>query len=495
MKALPLRLHSRHSFFSSLVVLAAAAGFTTGCGSSGSMSHSTTPALSGNTSVTLLLTSTANDQLDQFNLGFNSITLTSQSGKTVNLFTTSQNSTPPGAEFMHLNGSTEPLLTATVPQDVYTAATANIAPASFTCDAQNTSQNSLTTSTYAYGYVPANQVTLNLPTPITITGTAMGLSLDLLVSQSASFPSTCYPGSGIAQYAITPTFNVTPVSFSNPVPENLLEGQIASVDASAESFSVTLADGQTLTAKTNDSTLYQGISGFSLLTAGSLINMDAAIQSDGSHLARRIAVQDPDITNLSASVGPLLQVEGSVQIALGFEQEHQGYLTTSRQSAFDLPYHFGGVVFQVSGQLTNLQRLPFSAEFNASNMFPGQNVYTTSHATTVLDAPTYVPATTITLMPQTINGTVSAVGSDGGFATYTVALAAYDLIPNLAVQPGQTTVLADPNSVVVYTDSSTQMLNTQPLAVGSVVRFNGLLFDDNGTARMDCGRVNDGVPE
>ena len=98
-------------------------------------------------------------------------------------------------------------------------------------------------------------------------------------------------------------------------------------------------------------------------------------------------------------------------------------------------------------------------------------------------------------MPQTINGTVSAVGSDGGFATYTVALAAYDLIPNLAVQPGQTTVLADPNSVVVYTDSSTQMLNTQPLAVGSVVRFNGLLFDDNGTARMDCGRVNDGVPE
>jgi hypothetical protein len=44
-------------------------------------------------------------------------------------------------------------------------------------------------------------------------------------------------------------------------------------------------------------------------------------------------------------------------------------------------------------------------------------------------------------------------------------------------------------------DGNTQMLNTNPLAQGSLLRFNGLLFNDNGTLRMDCGKVNDGVAE
>jgi hypothetical protein len=98
-------------------------------------------------------------------------------------------------------------------------------------------------------------------------------------------------------------------------------------------------------------------------------------------------------------------------------------------------------------------------------------------------------------VPQTINATVAATAIDGSFTTYTVELAPYDLIPNLAVQAGQTTVLTQPGTVVVYVDSSTQQHNTSPLAVGSVLRFNGLLFNDNGTLRMDCGQVNDGVAE
>ncbi len=63
------------------------------------------------------------------------------------------------------------------------------------------------------------------------------------------------------------------------------------------------------------------------------------------------------------------------------------------------------------------------------------------------------------------------------------------------MQQGQTTLLTDPNTVVVYADSNTQMLNTAPVAVGSVVRFYGLVFNDNGTLRMDCAEILDGVPE
>jgi Domain of unknown function (DUF5666) len=332
----------------------------------------------------------------------------------------------------------------------------------------------------------------------------MGLSMNMLVSQSASFPSTCYY-EGIPQYSINPTFSLTPVAFSPAVAESLLDGQIASVNMADSSFTIALAggemssannfagNGQTLSVNTNDNTVYQGISGFSSLTVGTFVDMDAAIQADGSQLATRIAVEDTDTTNLSVSTRPLLQVADSQPSLWSFGRQDQGYLRNSGIAGDFMPYSFGSAVFQISGRFTNLQDLPFVASFDAANMFDGQNVYITSHATTLQGGPTYFPATTITLIPQTINGTINGISSDGGFTTYNVTLAAYDLIPDLSVQPGQTTVLTNPSNVFVYVDSNTQLLNTQPLTVGSVARFNGMLFNDNGTLRMDCGQVNDGV--
>jgi hypothetical protein len=47
--------------------------------------------------------------------------------------------------------------------------------------------------------------------------------------------------------------------------------------------------------------------------------------------------------------------------------------------------------------------------------------------------------------------------------------------------------------VIAYADSNTSKLTTNPIAVGSVVRVYGLVFNDNGTLRMDCAQINDGV--
>jgi hypothetical protein len=467
--------------------------FTTGCGSSGSSA----PVLKGNTAVTVLLSSTANSQLSQFSTSFNSISLTSQSGKTVNLFTTSQN-----PEFIHLNGKVEPLLTVTVPQDIYTSATASIGLAEFICATLNPSTGGIVVAIYGYGHVPDAQVTVNLPAPITVTGTAMGLSLNMLVSPSASFPTTCYEN-GIAQFSINPTFNLTPVPLSPPVAASMLDGRITSLNPADNSFTLVLPggvtvadgpwDGQMLSVKTNNSTVYQGINGFSLLTVGTFVDMDAAIQADGSQLATRIAVQDTDTTNLSASTGPLLQTNSTEPLLAQFQRQTEGYLRTSKQASIFEYYNFISTTFQISERFANLHDLPFPATFDGSNIFAGQNVYITTHATQIVPTWPYIAATTMTLMPQTINGTINAVSSNGGFTTYDVTLASYDLIPTLAVQPEQTTVLTNPSNVVVYADSHTKRLNTQSLAVGSVVRFNGLLFNDNGTLRMDCDQLNDGV--
>jgi hypothetical protein len=108
----------RISSFLLIAAVALAADTAAGCGSGKSM---TGPVLRGNTTVVVMLSSTANDQLSQFSVSFNSLTLTSQSGKVVNLFTT-----PQKAEFMHLNGSAEPLITVSIPEDVYTTASATI---------------------------------------------------------------------------------------------------------------------------------------------------------------------------------------------------------------------------------------------------------------------------------------------------------------------------------------------------------------------------------
>jgi len=483
---------SRPALCSLFAVAGIAASLMTGCGSGGNGSGSTPVRLSGNTSVTLLISSTANDQLSQFNVDFSGISLTSQSGKTVSLLGGYEN-----PEFIHLNGFAEPLVTVSVPQDTYTAATVTVPQGEFVCIGQDVSTNSTYTSAYSYIDQPSLQATVNLPSPITVSGDAMGLMLNLLVSKSETLGS-CYSTGAYDPYTITPTFNLTPVAYSSE-PTNIengrltgLRGLVASVDAMGSSFTVTAADGPVWSVSSNSATAFQGIAGISTLVVGMPVDMDVVLQSDGLLMATRVEVSDTNQSDLTVASGPVEFVAASQPTMNALGRLAQGYLDSASGAQ---PFSFGNAVFQTSGQIKNLPGLPFSASFMAANMVPGQNISITSHALTEQGGPVYVPAATVTLIPQTIDGTVSAVSSAGGFDIYTVALAAYDLMPDLAVQGGQNSLLTNPGTVVVYADSNTQMLNSGAIVVGSVLRFNGLLFNDNRTLRMDCAQVNDGVAE
>jgi hypothetical protein len=462
------------------------AAFAAGCGTN----MSSMPPTPQNTSVTVMVSSTANDQLSQMNITFNSLTLTSQSGKTVSFFTTAQQ-----AEFIHLNGTAEPLLTVSVPQDTYTAASAVVLPAQVTC-VMVQPNGGLATDEFQSGTAPV--ATLSLPAPIRVTGTAMGLLLNLQVSQSV-VPANC-PLTP-ANPTINPAFTVTPVTLASS-PTNVqngkmssLVGQISALNAMANSFTVAAPDGPTWAVASDANTLYQGVAAFSTLVVGMPVEMDLAIQPDGSLMATRVSVPDVNPTNLTDVNGPVMQIAASQPSLFTFGQQVQGFLFAGEHFFGPVAFSFASSVAQISPRLTNLQSLPFAPVFTTANMVPGQNVSFSAHALTEQGGPNYIPATTITLMPQTVNGIVTASGSEGNFTTYTISLAPYDLIPNLAVQPGQTSLLTNPNTVVVYVDSNTQLLNAKQLAVGAVVRFNGLLFNDNGTLRMDADQVNDGVPQ
>jgi len=277
----------RQLFAISFTLIIAAALLTTGCGSGGSAS---TPQFSGNTQVTVALTSTANDQLTRFNFGFSSITLTNQSGTAVPLLSEPQNSFDQ-AELIHANGKLDPLVTATIPQGIYTAATVQILGGSlFECvtfaPPNSQEAGSLYSSEWAYGYVPNNMVSVTLPSPVTVTGTSMGLLVDLNVAESATYPG-CGPDFNDGPFSITPTFNLTPLLISSG-PTNAQNGKVAGLNGevtaigTGNSLTLTLAEGpRTLSISADSSTVYQGVSGFSALTVGTFVNMDGAIQPDG----------------------------------------------------------------------------------------------------------------------------------------------------------------------------------------------------------------------
>jgi hypothetical protein len=453
-----------------LLCTIAAIGLTS-CGSNGGM---TTPP--GPTKVTLLFTSTADDQYNNFMLFISSVTLTNKAGTTVTLFTNNATLTE-GPEFIHVNGISEPLVSVDVPQDTYTSATvtANFVRLDFFTpdppmpfEINNASLNTQTPI-------------VNLTAPIQIKGTAMLLSLNLLEPQSVA------SNGGIA--TVTPTFSLAPLTLA-ATPTNdqngladMIEGKVTSVSTMGTSFGFLTAADNPLTISTNASTVFDGVSGFSVLTVNLLAVIDAAIQADGSLVATRIYVADPNAgdAQLGPIVDPPVKPGSSGEVNLLGVQLQGNELSTN--PILLLQYQFASTTpFRTPGEFTNIQSLPFTATFSGSNLFVGQNLYvTTSVASFVTDPLTQ--ASSVTLMPQTVNGTVNNVATIGSFQVFTVIL-----------QPNETlTVSTGATSVVVYVDSGTQMLNSAPIVTGSVIRFRGLLFNDGGTLRMDASQASDGV--
>jgi len=448
-------------------------------------------AYSGPTLVTLVSTATANDQLSQFALAIESLSLTTKSGQTVPVISSEQD-----AEYIHVNGAIEPLATASVPQGDYTSASITVGWDQFTCLVSDS--GGLASSTFSYGYTPQSHVSITLPQPLNIRGETMALSLNLLVEQSASF-NTCFDPSGINSFAITPTFTLSPYvlaaqpsSASNGRISNFT-GSVATLAASSASFTLSLPDLETTRTdmvSTSASTTFQGLPNFAAVATGQFLNLDANLQSDGSLAATRINV--PDTSAVFYLTGPIAFVDAIVPDLSIFGRQEGGGPFVGVNEIGLLQFSFANATFLVSNQQTNLQNLPFTPVFNASTMVDGQNVFLTSPSPNWASEPDPT-VTTLTLIPQFLDGTITGSSTSGAFTVYSIQLAPYDLFPEFAVQQGQTTLLNNPTQVQVYVDTNTQLLNSQPLAPGGVFRFNGLVFNDNGTLRMDCAQINDGV--
>jgi hypothetical protein len=481
---------SRRLIWTILPALAAALSLAAlaGCGS-GSMSNAgpPPPVPNGTTSVAILLSSTANDQLSNYTLQIRSLTLTNAAGKSVALF--------PGLlanEFIHGNSNPQLFWTVVVPQDIYTSAALTFTNPQFALidTALHASTFSILTQDQA------RSSTIHLPSPLTISGNAMTLDFDLQVAQSFTLQNTV----PFATFTITPVFNLTASSIAAP-PTNRANGKItgmlgsvASVNAGGNSLTVqneneaealfeTLkANTSSFTVATNSNTVFQGVDGLTFLNPGMFLNLDAAMQSDGSLLATRIEVED--IAAPHKFIGPLTQIINlSNSIAVSKLQELGSDVSFAPLSTLFFQLD-GNTVFKTSGSFNRPQNLPFTPVFDSGSTALAQHVSVASAPIAKTGGQVNL-ATTVTLVPQTINGTIDSVSSSGTFGVFSVRLASTDPVP----------VISGTSSVVVYLPGNTQMLTTGPLTQGSVARFTGLLFNDNGTLRLVALQVNAGVPE
>ncbi|MFZ0392905.1 MAG: hypothetical protein WCF17_18345 [Terracidiphilus sp.] len=483
----------RHCGASFVIAVASATILATGCGGGGPRGGSMGPTFSGNTTVALLASSTANGQLTGFAAEITSLTLTDETGKQVVLI-----SSPVDEEFIHLNGAVEPLATLSIPQEIYVSATATADIMDPLCSGQVPGE------LYSAQMANTEGVTVNLPAPIPVTGNVMGLVLDLDVSESTPFSGAC-PTSLATVPQVASVFNLLPMTIAAEPTNSMngkafgLRGIVSSVATGGSTVTVNSLSSDSSfhspswTATVGSATALQGGLTASELVAGAAVDMDVTIQQDGSLLATRVARIDAALPDLTVAAGPLLGVSAAEPAVFFDATAQEGFLSPYLGGAQN--YTVAKTTYQVSSQLDNVATLPFAASFSSTNLVAGQRVLVGSQATGIGLGSNYVPLTRVTLLPQTIDGTVSIISTEGSFTTYTVRLATYDLFPIFAKQPGQTTLLKAPDTVVVYADSNAQMLNSGAIGVGSVARFYGLVFNDGGTLRMDCAQVSDGVAD
>ena len=482
----PSRQHHRRLGLAAIVLVSSAASF--GCGGSSPEAYPKAVYL-GTTHTVLLASTVGGNEPITLDLGITSLTLKNQDGKTFTLFDgpncANNFAACLGAEFMHVNGRVSaPLLSADIPEGIYTAATISVGECSADLVAATTGY---------YGFcnlaTGSGAATISLPTPLSVLGPDLALNLQLDLDRSIQTTAGCFTASSSTSscnFTLAPAFTLATIPIAQP-PTSIQNGLITGINGQIQaiasgSLQLLTGEGAKLTLATNSSTQIQGLAAIADLAPNMYVQADAALQPDGSLLATRVEVDTP--AALYWSTGTLITGIDS------YSPEFQFATLAHLGSTFASPLYSvtGGTAYATAAAFPNVASLPFPAVFNAQTMIAGQSV---SIFYSTLQEPTYPnlpPAAIITLEPQALEGSVAAVSQSGQFTVYQITLAADDLFAEL--QPTTTIYprLSDLSTAYVYAGPST-LAPSAALTAGTTAVFRGLLFDDSGTLRMDCERV------
>jgi hypothetical protein len=456
-----------------------------GCAVSGG-GGSVTPPPVGNTHATLLITSTNNAQIPIFNFNLEAVTLLQRDGTAVPVMTTAQM-----VELGSANGVAHPLVSVDVPQGSYSSVKLTYGPSTFVVIDQSEGDGSIDLGSYN---LPSSggqstTVTETLSSPLEVTGGAMGLLLNLNIPSSTTFTSyfagssNFEPGGGDTTF--NPVFSLTGVTIAaqpSTLEDGLVEDVHGQVTASGGgTLTMTEETGSTLSFEMNGSTLFAGPNGTAAPAVGSFVDVDAALENDGSMMATRVQTEGAETYNL---IGQVVE-DTSLMYVMSSSREQQGPSLPNGTGFYGNNVLFSGTTqFEIAWPNGAAPTgLPFTPSLNASLVTEGQNLATPVASQQWQNH--QIPAVpTATLEPQTIDAMVAGVSTAGGVTTYQVSLFPDDL----------TAIFGKWQTMTVYATADTRTITTTPLASGTVGRFRGLLFNDGGTLRMVAREVEDGVP-
>lgn len=447
------------------LVLAGALAWTS-CNGGNNMTSTTSPGTSAimhSAMVTVNVGDDPDDQVAALEITISSISLTNSAGTAVPVLTT-----PVEIELRHLAGTFQPIVLTSVPAGTYTQANIQLSSAKITV--LNPATGQIVTQNIT---VPSTPISIKFASPLTLTTQAATVNLDFNLASSVSIDASgkiTFTPSILATVAMVPSNTGDEDEAENGEVEDVV-GAISAI--SETSFSIMLSQ-QTLTFTTNSSTEFDGISGFSALMKGMIVQVRAVTQSDGTLLATKVEAEDEDEDeNETEAQGLVVSTTGTpvTQFSM-LVRDHSG-ITTMTPLGSTLPVNVAsGTQFRIDTDHIDLTNLRFTPAFDATSLTKGQNVETEGTVSA-----TMLTANKVRLKQQTLIGTVSGFTQNGNAATFTLTVPTSSVFAMLA---GQSTV-------TVFQQPSTRTRVT--VANGATVKVRGLLFFTSGKYNLVAGRI------
>lgn len=457
-------------------VLAGVVALTSCTGGSAGKSMLPTTASEQSAAVTVNIGDSPDDRVAALEVTIASISLIDSSGKAVPVLTS-----PVQIELRRLAGTFRPISLTSVPAGTYTQASVQLSTAEI---------NVLDPATGHFVEknlpVPTSPITIKLASPLVLTAQAATVNLDFNLASSVSMDAA-------GNITFSPTIVAT-TGMVRPDKENeneAEEGEVEEVvgavtDISSPSFTIMLGQGpQKLTFLTNGSIEFEGVGSLSAITKGTIVEVHAVTQTDGTLLATKVEVEMEDENEQEAEAeGLIVSTTGSpvTQFAI-LVRDHSGDSSKSAPLGETLTINVNNnTKFAVDDDDVDLTKLNFTPVFDATSLVKGQNVEAEmgSHEFEAEDEHSggmAITADKVRLKQQALVGVVSGLTQNGNSSSFTLTVASDSVFAMLA---GQTTV-------TVVTQASTEMKTT--LANGATVQVRGLLFFASGNYTLVAERI------
>ena len=435
------------------------------------------PATPQSAVVTVNVGDSPNDRVAALEVTIASVTLTNSSGTAVPVLTT-----PVRIELRRLAGTFRPIALSSVPPGTYTQANLQLSAAEISVLDPATGR--LVEQNLP---VPSTPVSIKFASPLILSAQVATVNLDFNLASSVSIDAA-------GNITFSPTIVAT-TGMVRPDKENQHEAEEGEVEevvgavtsVSSPSFTIMIGAGpQTLTFTTNSSTELKGVGNLAAIVKGTIIEVHAVTQSDGTLLATRVEVEMEDENEQEAEAeGLVVSTTGTpvTQFAI-LVRDQSGDSSKSSPIGTPLTVNLNSnTKFSIDSDQVDLTNVNFTPAFDANSLAKGQNVEAEmgSHEFETQDEHSggmAITADRVRLKQQALTGTVSALAQNGNASTFTLTVAADSVFAMLSGQ----------NTVNVFVQPSTEVRTT--VANGATLQVRGLLFFTGGKYMLVAHRVS-----